>query len=78
VLEAKLAEVAAPFRGLPAGKAFVATGRELLSELLPQPDETLRGKVRRTAGALRQSFRARSARDRELEAENKSRETPLS
>jgi hypothetical protein len=78
VLEAKLAEVAAPFRGLPAGKAFVATGRELLSELLPQPDETLLGKVRRTAGALRQSFRARSARDRELEAENKSRETPLS
>lgn len=77
VLEAKLAELAAPFRGLPPGKALVATARELLAELLPQPYETWRGKLTRSAGALRQSFRARSARDRELEKHNKSRNFPL-
>lgn len=77
VLEAKLAELAAPFRGLPPGKALVATARELFSELLPQPYETWRGKITRTAGALRQSFRARSARDRELETHNKSRNSEL-
>ena len=77
VVEAKLAELAAPFRGLPPAKALAATGRELLAEFLPQPYETWRGKVRRSAGALRQSFRARSARDRELEAHNKSRNLPL-
>lgn len=77
VLEAKIAELAAPFRGLPPGKAFVAAAREFLSELLPQPDETWRGKITRTAGALWQSSRARSARDRELETQNKSHKSPL-
>jgi hypothetical protein len=77
VLEAKVAELAAPFRGLPPGKAVVATARELLSEFSPEPYETWRGKITRTAGALRQSFRARSARDRELEKDNKSRNSSL-
>jgi hypothetical protein len=77
VLEAKVAELAAPFRGLPPGAALVATTRELFSELLPQPYETWRGKIKRSAGALRQSFRARSARDRDLEKRNKSRDFPL-
>ena len=77
VLEAKIAELAAPFRGLPPGKALVAAARELLSELRPQPEETWRGKITRTAGALRQSSRARSARDRELETHNKSGKSQL-
>lgn len=77
VIEAKIAELAAPFRGLPPGKAFVATARELLSEVVPQPDETWWGTIKRTAGAIRQSSRARAARDRDLDEHNKVRDFPL-
>jgi hypothetical protein len=77
VLEAKLVELAAPFRGLPPRRAFAATARELLAEFRPEPYETWREKITRSLGALRQSFRARSARDRELEADPTFRNLPL-
>jgi hypothetical protein len=77
VLEAKLVELAAPFRGLPPRMALAATARELLAEFRPEPYETWREKITRSLGALRQSFRARSARDRELEADPTFRNLPL-
>jgi hypothetical protein len=67
VIEAKLAELSAPFRGLPPGSALVASSRELFSELRPDLGETWVEKLRRSAGALRQVSRSRAARDRELD-----------
>jgi Uncharacterised nucleotidyltransferase len=68
VIEAKVAQLMGPFLALPTRKAVTAAARMAGSELRPSGDETWGGMARRTLGALRQGFRRRSARDRELEA----------
>lgn len=73
VIESKVAELAGPFIGLSGPKALVAAARIAGSELRPSGGETWREKARRTLGALRQAFRLRSARDRELEAASQRR-----
>jgi Uncharacterised nucleotidyltransferase len=68
VIESKVAQLVGPFLALPAWKAVGAATRLAGAELHPSADETWGGMVRRTLSALRQGFRRRSARDRELEA----------
>lgn len=77
VFESKLAQLLGPFLALPAGKAMAAAARLAGSELRPSADETWSEMARRTVGALRQGFRRRSARDRELEAATEAVGLPL-
>jgi Uncharacterised nucleotidyltransferase len=67
VLEAKLAELVAPFWAVPAPRAAIFVARALLSELTPAPRETWREKLRRTADALRDGLTPRSERDHALD-----------
>lgn len=64
VLGAKLAWLVAPFWSVPARDALTASARRLAAELRPGTHETWRGKLSRTAGALRQGFQPRSLRSR--------------
>jgi hypothetical protein len=68
VIESKVAQLMGPFLALPSRKAVAAAARVASSELRPSRDETWGEMAGRTLGALRQGFRRRSARDRELEA----------
>jgi putative nucleotidyltransferase-like protein len=71
VLGAKLASLVAPFWGLSAGDAVVATARRFGAELRPGQHETWGGKFSRTAGAVRQSFQPRSLRSRAADLERR-------
>ncbi len=68
VIESKLAQLLAPFWGLRGRTAVTAAARIVGLELRPAVGESWGIKGRRTLGALRQAFRGRAARDRELEA----------
>jgi hypothetical protein len=68
VIESKVAQLAGPFFGLPRPRALAAAARIANSELRPSADETWTEKGKRTVGAIRDGFRRRSARDRELTA----------
>lgn len=68
VVESKLAQLLGPFWALRGRAAVTAAAKVLGSELRPAPGESWGIKAKRTLGALRQGFRRRSARDRELEA----------
>ena len=69
VVEAKLAELAAPFYGLPTRAAARATVRQLAHELQRDLGESRRHKLVRTATAIHQIFRPRSERDKFLRRE---------
>ena len=71
VIGSKVAGIVAPFWGLPPGRALAATARGVAEDVRPARGETWRGKVSRTAGALRQGFGPRSVRARALEAEKR-------
>jgi Uncharacterised nucleotidyltransferase len=73
VIESKVAQLVGPFLVLPTRKALAAAARMTGSELRPSGDETWGEMARRELGALRQGFRRRSARDRELEAATQTR-----
>jgi Uncharacterised nucleotidyltransferase len=78
VIESKLAQILAPFWGLRGRRAVTAAAGIVGSELRPAAGESWGIKGRRTLGALRQAFRGRAARDRELEAAKKgSSSTPI-
>jgi hypothetical protein len=73
VIESKVAQLVGPFLALPTRKALAAAARMTGSELRPSGDETWGEMARRELAALRQGFRRRSARDRELEAATQTR-----
>ena len=71
VIGTKRVELTAPFATLPFARAARVSGARLLTDVRPGPDQTWGESLKRTAGAVLQSFRPRAARDRVLEAESR-------
>jgi hypothetical protein len=66
VLESHLRRTLAPFWALPLPAAAAALGASIAKTFRPEPGESWRQKLRRTRGAFRDAFAARSEHERTL------------
>ena len=73
VIEAHVRRLASPFWALPASRAIPAAIEALGREFVPGPEDDWRTKTARIAAAVRRPLTAKSAHDRALEDERRSR-----
>ena len=73
VVEAHVRRLASPFWALPASRAIPAAIQALGREFVPGPEDDWRTKATRIAAAVRRPLTAKSAHDRALEDERRSR-----
>jgi Uncharacterised nucleotidyltransferase len=73
VIEAHVRRLVSPFWALSAHRAVPAALQALGREFVPRPEDDWRAKRRRTAAAVRRPIRAKSAHDRAVEDDLRSR-----